>query len=168
MILQYPNAIGKSLVLIGGMQARNNARVVFTGSLQLFSDEFFQASVNKYGSSAKLEIIFNFDINSEIIIPTKFQKSAIGQSRARRRGVALGVQGARRAAHHESQPPPEGREQGAAAVHRLAGCGAYFLNYSSYFTCHSLAACSASPSTSRSYVTVNGSRTKRTICNSRS
>jgi len=48
-VKEYPSAIGRSLVLVGGMQARNNARVVFTGSLHLFSDEFFLAKVNKYG-----------------------------------------------------------------------------------------------------------------------
>ena len=33
------------------MQARNNARVVFSGSLQMFSDEYLAASVNKFGAS---------------------------------------------------------------------------------------------------------------------
>lgn len=50
--IQYPHAVGKSVVLIGGMQARNNARVVFSGSLQMFSDEYLTASVNKFGGSS--------------------------------------------------------------------------------------------------------------------
>jgi hypothetical protein len=34
-------------VLIAGLQARNNARVVFSGSLSFFSDEFFTSPVEK-------------------------------------------------------------------------------------------------------------------------
>eukprot|EP00794_Sanderia_malayensis_P015235 gene15235-16809_t len=44
-ITEYPHAIGKSTLLIGGQQARNNARVVFSGSLDFFSDKFFMSSV---------------------------------------------------------------------------------------------------------------------------
>jgi oligosaccharyltransferase complex subunit beta len=40
----YPHAIGKSTVLVGGLQARNNARVVISGSLDLFSNSFFASS----------------------------------------------------------------------------------------------------------------------------
>lgn len=42
---EYPHAVGKSTVLIGALQARNNARVVFSGSLELFSDRFLTAEV---------------------------------------------------------------------------------------------------------------------------
>lgn len=38
-ISEYPHAVGKSTLLIAAMQARNNARVVFAGSLDFFSDE---------------------------------------------------------------------------------------------------------------------------------
>ena len=38
-ISEYPHAVGKSTLLITAMQARNNARVVFAGSLDFFSDE---------------------------------------------------------------------------------------------------------------------------------
>ena len=38
-ISEYPHAVGKSTLLITAMQARNNARVVFVGSLDFFSDE---------------------------------------------------------------------------------------------------------------------------------
>lgn len=44
-IEQYPHAIGKQTVLIGALQARNNARVVITGSIDMFSDEFLLAQV---------------------------------------------------------------------------------------------------------------------------
>ncbi|CAB3985137.1 Dolichyl-diphosphooligosaccharide--glycosyltransferase 48 kDa subunit [Paramuricea clavata] len=44
-ISEYPHAVGKSTLLITAMQARNNARVVFAGSLDFFSDEYYQSSV---------------------------------------------------------------------------------------------------------------------------
>lgn len=40
-IKEYPHAVGKNTVLIAALQARNNARVVFSGSISFFSDEFF-------------------------------------------------------------------------------------------------------------------------------
>ncbi|KAM6976684.1 dolichyl-diphosphooligosaccharide--protein glycosyltransferase 48 kDa subunit [Aplochiton taeniatus] len=46
-ISQYPHAVGKNTLLIAGLQARNNARVVFSGSLQFFSDAFFNSAVEK-------------------------------------------------------------------------------------------------------------------------
>ncbi|XP_028849091.1 dolichyl-diphosphooligosaccharide--protein glycosyltransferase 48 kDa subunit [Denticeps clupeoides] len=46
-IKQYPHAVGKNTLLIAGLQARNNARVVFSGSLHFFSDAFFNAPVQK-------------------------------------------------------------------------------------------------------------------------
>ena len=37
---EYPHAVGASTVLVGALQARNNARVVVSGSIDLFSNEF--------------------------------------------------------------------------------------------------------------------------------
>jgi len=54
-VMEFPHAVGKQTVLIAGLQARNNARVVFSGSLEFFSDEFFLASVEKAGSEAVVE-----------------------------------------------------------------------------------------------------------------
>lgn len=51
-ITEYPHATGKNTVLIAGLQARNNARVIFSGSLDLFSDEMFSSLVEKAGSGA--------------------------------------------------------------------------------------------------------------------
>ena len=45
LLLQYPHAVGKNTLLVSGLQARNNARVLFFGSLDFFSDEFFTAGV---------------------------------------------------------------------------------------------------------------------------
>lgn len=44
---QYPHAVGKNTLLIAGLQARNNARVIFSGSLDFFSDAFFNSVVQK-------------------------------------------------------------------------------------------------------------------------
>ncbi|KAG7269539.1 hypothetical protein CRUP_025263 [Coryphaenoides rupestris] len=46
-IAQYPHAVGKNTLLIAGLQARNNARVVFSGSMLFFSDAFFNSAVQK-------------------------------------------------------------------------------------------------------------------------
>merc|ERR1712020_430724 len=48
-ITEYPHAVGKQTVLVAGLQARNNARVIFSGSLDFFSDEFFTAQVETGG-----------------------------------------------------------------------------------------------------------------------
>ena len=37
---------GKGTVLVAGLQARNNARVVFSGSIDMFSDKLFMAGVS--------------------------------------------------------------------------------------------------------------------------
>lgn len=39
--------------MIGAVQARNNARVVFCGSIDLFSDAFINAQVTKAGLTEK-------------------------------------------------------------------------------------------------------------------
>ena len=46
-IVDYPHAVGTGTLLVAGLQARNNARVVFSGSISLFSNEFFASSVEK-------------------------------------------------------------------------------------------------------------------------
>merc|ERR1711974_452574 len=48
-LTEYPHAVGKQTVLVAGLQARNNARVIFSGSLDFFSDEFFMAEVETGG-----------------------------------------------------------------------------------------------------------------------
>jgi len=52
-VTEFPHAVGKQTTLIAGLQARNNARVIFSGSLDFFSDEFFLAQVEKVGSEAR-------------------------------------------------------------------------------------------------------------------
>lgn len=46
-IKDYPHAVGKNTLLIAALQARNNARVLFTGSLYFFSDEAFTSAIEK-------------------------------------------------------------------------------------------------------------------------
>ncbi|XP_013197618.1 dolichyl-diphosphooligosaccharide--protein glycosyltransferase 48 kDa subunit [Amyelois transitella] len=57
-VKEYPHAVGRKTVLIAALQARNNARIVFSGSLFFFSDEAFTATVNRVhvkGDQAKAE-----------------------------------------------------------------------------------------------------------------
>uniref|UniRef100_A0A0N5AKH7 Dolichyl-diphosphooligosaccharide--protein glycosyltransferase 48 kDa subunit n=1 Tax=Syphacia muris TaxID=451379 RepID=A0A0N5AKH7_9BILA len=63
---EYPAAVGKSIILIGALQARNNARVVLTGSLAMFSDLFINAEVNKYGAKDKVVKSGNLQLITEI------------------------------------------------------------------------------------------------------
>jgi len=46
-------AAGRNTVLLAGLQARNNARVVFSGSLDFFSDAFFTSKVERSGGNAQ-------------------------------------------------------------------------------------------------------------------
>ncbi|XP_078144399.1 dolichyl-diphosphooligosaccharide--protein glycosyltransferase 48 kDa subunit isoform X1 [Centroberyx gerrardi] len=63
-ISQYPHAVGKNTLLIAGLQARNNARVVFSGSLHFFSDAFFNSPVQKAtpGSQSRHEQTGNMEL----------------------------------------------------------------------------------------------------------
>ncbi|KAF5292597.1 hypothetical protein FQA39_LY13930 [Lamprigera yunnana] len=58
-IKEYPHAVGKNTVLIAGLQARNNARVVFSGSLKFFSDDYFTSSVQKGEEAEKYPVSGN-------------------------------------------------------------------------------------------------------------
>eukprot|EP01118_Nematostelium_gracile_P013861 TRINITY_DN528_c0_g1_i1.p1 TRINITY_DN528_c0_g1~~TRINITY_DN528_c0_g1_i1.p1 ORF type:complete len:450 (+),score=128.01 TRINITY_DN528_c0_g1_i1:40-1350(+) len=48
---------GKKTSLVTALQARNNARVVFSGSLELFSDSFFKANVQKQSADGKTQAV---------------------------------------------------------------------------------------------------------------
>eukprot|EP00088_Acartia_fossae_P009997 TRINITY_DN148_c0_g1_i5.p1 TRINITY_DN148_c0_g1~~TRINITY_DN148_c0_g1_i5.p1 ORF type:complete len:434 (-),score=65.84 TRINITY_DN148_c0_g1_i5:357-1658(-) len=52
MIKDYPHAVGKNTVLIAGLQARNNARVLVFGSIQFLSDEFMTGKIEATGKVA--------------------------------------------------------------------------------------------------------------------
>ncbi|XP_040574753.1 dolichyl-diphosphooligosaccharide--protein glycosyltransferase 48 kDa subunit [Lepeophtheirus salmonis] len=51
-IKEYPHATGKNTLLIAGLQARNNARVIFSGSLDFFSNDYFESSVHSRGAES--------------------------------------------------------------------------------------------------------------------
>ncbi|KAL1494733.1 hypothetical protein ABEB36_010281 [Hypothenemus hampei] len=65
-IKEYPHAIGRDTVLIAGLQARNNARVVFSGSISFFSDEYFTSSVQRALGGLKAEKSGNQDVATAI------------------------------------------------------------------------------------------------------
>lgn len=46
-IKEYPHAVGRGTILIAALQAHNNARIVFSGSLYFFSDKAFTSGVQK-------------------------------------------------------------------------------------------------------------------------
>lgn len=46
-VKDYPHGVGKNTLLIAALQARNNARVLFSGSLFFFSDEAFTSPVQR-------------------------------------------------------------------------------------------------------------------------
>ncbi|KHN80616.1 Dolichyl-diphosphooligosaccharide--protein glycosyltransferase 48 kDa subunit [Toxocara canis] len=49
---EYPMVVGRSQLLVGALQTRSNARVLFAGSLDMFSDVFISSTVNKTGSTS--------------------------------------------------------------------------------------------------------------------
>ncbi|KMT08495.1 hypothetical protein BVRB_6g137840 isoform A [Beta vulgaris subsp. vulgaris] len=55
IVSKPPVLIGTSISLVSVVQARNNARVLISGSLDMFSNRFFRSSVQKAGSSIKYE-----------------------------------------------------------------------------------------------------------------
>lgn len=48
-----PSLTGSSISLVSVVQARNNARILFSGSLRMFSNRFFRSGVQKSGSEIK-------------------------------------------------------------------------------------------------------------------
>jgi len=50
-ISSFPHVAGVSTLLVSALQARNGARVVFTGSIDMFSDEFFGKEAQVCGTN---------------------------------------------------------------------------------------------------------------------
>ncbi|CAH0555202.1 unnamed protein product [Brassicogethes aeneus] len=65
-IKEYPHAVGKDTVLVAGLQARNNARVVFSGSLAFFSDEYFTSAVSRKQGNLKSDKSGNDEVSTAI------------------------------------------------------------------------------------------------------
>lgn len=61
-ITEYPHAVGKNTLLISALQARNSARVVFSGSLDFFSDRFFTSPVQKAHGGKRFETSGNKEL----------------------------------------------------------------------------------------------------------
>ncbi|CAM8925129.1 unnamed protein product [Rhodiola kirilowii] len=61
-----PSLYGKSISLVSVVQARNNARIVISGSLSMFSNRFLRSSVQKAGSTTKHEKSGNEQFLTEI------------------------------------------------------------------------------------------------------
>ncbi|XP_067641775.1 dolichyl-diphosphooligosaccharide--protein glycosyltransferase 48 kDa subunit [Eurosta solidaginis] len=94
-IKEYPHAVGRSTLLIAALQARNNARVVFSGSIHFFSDEAFTAPVQKAQDGTYHKLASNQEV------ATAISKWAFGESgRLRVAAVKHNKEG-------ESQPPKE-------------------------------------------------------------
>lgn len=92
-IKEYPHAVGRGTLLIAAIQARNNARVVFSGSLFFFSDEAFTAAVQNGAQGKQHKVSGNQAVSISI---SKWVFGEIGRLR-----VAS-------VAHHkegEKQPP---------------------------------------------------------------
>ena len=93
-ITDYPHAVGKSTILIAGLQARNNARVIFSGSLDFFSNEFFASFVMKARPGSK-----EFALSSNRDLATSMSKWVFKEKGVLRTGVVT---------HHlvgEEKPP---------------------------------------------------------------
>ena len=78
ILQKYPLAIGNELVLVAGLQARNNARVVVSGSLAMFSDAFLA------GNDAQLEftksVILWATKNSGVLRSTDMTHYRVGET----------------------------------------------------------------------------------------
>ncbi|XP_074275257.1 dolichyl-diphosphooligosaccharide--protein glycosyltransferase 48 kDa subunit [Silene latifolia] len=61
-----PTITGSSISLVSVVQARNNARILISGSLDMFSDRFFRSGVQKAGTSVKHQKSGNEQFATEI------------------------------------------------------------------------------------------------------
>ncbi|XP_065857635.1 dolichyl-diphosphooligosaccharide--protein glycosyltransferase 48 kDa subunit-like [Euphorbia lathyris] len=61
-----PSLTGSAISLVSTVQARNNARILFSGSLRMFSNRFFRSGVEKAGSSMKHEKSGNEQLLTEV------------------------------------------------------------------------------------------------------
>jgi oligosaccharyltransferase complex subunit beta len=65
-INEYPHAVGKNTLLIAALQARNNARVMFFGSIDFFSDEFFGSGAQNANGGQRFEKCGNQDLATSL------------------------------------------------------------------------------------------------------
>jgi len=77
-INEYPLAIGEDLVLVAGLQARNNARVVIAGSYAMFSDKF-QANNDAQADFAKSVLLWATK-NAGVLRHNGMKHARVGES----------------------------------------------------------------------------------------
>ncbi|KAL4132349.1 hypothetical protein QTP88_009515 [Uroleucon formosanum] len=92
-VKDYSLGTGKDLLLIAALQARNNARVVFSGSLYFFSDVAFRNSVQKVDGKT-YNISGNQEVASNIVLWTLKDRGMIRVKSVNHHKVG------------ESSPPP--------------------------------------------------------------
>ena len=71
-INEFPLAIGAEVVLVAGLQARNNARIVVSGSLAMFSDTYQQDNPAQTGFDKNKVFQSYFLENSESIVILRY------------------------------------------------------------------------------------------------
>jgi len=78
-VREYPQSAGKDTLLVTAIQARNNARVVFSGSLELFSNKLFNSPVEQVGGKRQ-ERSGNEDFCRELSLWTFQQRGLVRAS----------------------------------------------------------------------------------------
>jgi len=81
---------GQDLLLISALQARNNARVTFSGSLEFFSDKFFQSGVQTYslyGKAKAYEKSGNEELSRNLVLWTFGKRGVLRSSNVRHHRV---------------------------------------------------------------------------------
>ncbi|KAG6525340.1 hypothetical protein ZIOFF_015296 [Zingiber officinale] len=63
-----PSLTGSAISLVSIVQARNNARVLITGSLDMFSNRFLKSGVQKAGSSIKTQSPLLFSFGTALVL----------------------------------------------------------------------------------------------------
>ncbi|KAL5104657.1 Dolichyl-diphosphooligosaccharide--protein glycosyltransferase 48 kDa subunit [Taenia crassiceps] len=67
IVSQYPTTVGKNTQLVVALQARNNARVVFTGSIEMFSDSFYSSPVANKVTNKRFELSSNAEFCDHLL-----------------------------------------------------------------------------------------------------
>uniref|UniRef100_A0A1I7T7H2 Dolichyl-diphosphooligosaccharide--protein glycosyltransferase 48 kDa subunit n=1 Tax=Caenorhabditis tropicalis TaxID=1561998 RepID=A0A1I7T7H2_9PELO len=61
-----PSIAGSRILLVGGLQSRNNARIVFSGSVEFFSNAFFASKTNSVNPSVQKGASGNSELATSI------------------------------------------------------------------------------------------------------
>ncbi|CDS37961.1 dolichyl diphosphooligosaccharide protein [Echinococcus multilocularis] len=76
IVLQYPTTVGKNTQLVAALQARNDARIVFTGSIEMFSDAFYNSPVVNKVANKRFEHSSNSEFCDHLLRWT-FKESGV-------------------------------------------------------------------------------------------